>query len=196
MELDIFTEKLASSAPTPGGGGAAAAVASIATALAHMSLALGAGKPKYTDDEAEMRSLMSSLDAMRTEFLALIDADAAAFLPLAAAYKSSDPEQKETALRNAAEPPMRIMELCAQALPLISGAYEICPRLALSDAGCAAVCCRAALSAASLNVYANTSQMKDKQTAAELNARAAKLLESTCIADALYFAVRSALGGD
>lgn len=194
-QLDKFTEQLASSAPTPGGGGAAAAVAAISASLAQMSLNLAVGKSRYAEHEPELRALISELDKYRTELLSLIDADAAAFLPLSAAYKSSDPELKESALRAAAEPPLRMLGICAALVPLIVRAAELCPRLALSDAGCAAACCKAAGRAAALNVLANTHAMSDREYAAELTDNTAALLSALSAADDVYGAVFTALGG-
>lgn len=193
--LDKFTQALASSAPTPGGGGAAAAVGAIAAALAQMSLSLAAGKPKYAEHETRLRELISRLDSMREELLALIDRDAEAFLPLSNAYRSKDIEAKELALRNAAEPPLRMLELYALLCPLIKEAAELCPRLALSDAGCAAVCCRAAAEAAALNVLANTHAMADSECAGELTAKTAELLAAVQSADAIFAAVYAEFGG-
>ena len=48
--------------------------------------------------------------------------------------------------------------------------------MAVSDAGCAAALCKAALQAASLNVFINTKLMTDKTHAAALDAQADALL--------------------
>lgn len=195
QSLDKFTQALASSAPTPGGGGAAAAVGAIAAALAQMSLALAAGKPKYAQQEESLRSLISQLDAVRAELLELINADAEAFLPLSAAYRSKDPQEKERALRNAAEPPLRMLECCARLIPLLTETCELCPRLALSDVGCAAALCRAAAKAAELNVLANTHAMSDRDCAKELVRKTKGLLSEISTADDIFAAVETELGG-
>lgn len=60
----------------------------------------------------------------------------------------------------------------------------------ISDAGCGAVCCRAALEAASLNVFINTKSMKDRQYAEELNAQAdAMLAKYSSLAQEIYLQV-------
>ena len=65
-------------------------------------------------------------------------------------------------------------------------------RLAVSDAGCGAVCCKAALQAASLNVFINTKSLKNRDTAAELNTKANTMLDTYCAkADAIYNMVRA-----
>ena len=66
--------------------------------------------------------------------------------------------------------------------------------LAVSDAGCAAVLCKAALQAASLNVFINTKLMADRTRAAALDARADALLaEFVPRADETFTAVSGKL---
>ena len=66
--------------------------------------------------------------------------------------------------------------------------------LAVSDAGCAAVLCKAALQAASLNVFINTKLMADRTHAAALDARADALLaEFVPRADETFTAVSGTL---
>ena len=55
--------------------------------------------------------------------------------------------------------PLRIMELCVDALAAAGRLADIGSRLAVSDAGCAAAILGGALRAASLNVLVNTKAM-------------------------------------
>ena len=52
--------------------------------------------------------------------------------------------------------PLQIMEKCAEGIALAGHYAAKGSVLAVSDAGCAAVLCKAALQAASLNVFINT----------------------------------------
>ena len=81
-----FIEALASKEPTPGGGGASAYAGALASALASMVGNLTVGKKKYADVEKRVQSELLELADTRLRLLELIDADAAAFAPLAAAY--------------------------------------------------------------------------------------------------------------
>ena len=49
-------------------------------------VALTVGKPKYADVEPELLELMLDADDVRAQLLALVEADAKAFVPLSAAY--------------------------------------------------------------------------------------------------------------
>ena len=68
-------------------------------------------------------------------------------------------------------------------------------RLAVSDAGCAAVCCKAALQAASLNVFINTKSLKNREVAEEMNAKANGMLTKYCaLADEIFNTVKAGFG--
>ena len=71
-----FVEVLASNAPTPGGGGAAALVGAVGTALGNMVGSLTVGKKKYADVEEEILALKAKCDALQTELLNQVAADA------------------------------------------------------------------------------------------------------------------------
>ena len=81
-----FLAELAGKAPTPGGGGAAALVGAAGVALGNMVGNLTTGKKKYAAVEADIQGLNAKADVLRLELEALVQADAEAFAPLAAAY--------------------------------------------------------------------------------------------------------------
>ena len=183
MERDVrdFLSALASKAPAPGGGGAAALCGALGAALGNMVGNLTVGKKKYAGVEEEIKALNERAEALRGDFLALIDADAEAFEPLSRAYgiPKDDPgraEVMEAALMKAAQPPLKIMRRCADALELIAEYAAKGSALAVSDAGCAAALSRAALEAAALNVFVNTRLMKNRAAAEALNEEAGGLL--------------------
>ncbi len=195
-----FVEVLASSAPAPGGGGAAALVGAIGTALGNMVGSLTVGKKKYADVEAEIIALKASCDALQKQLLDQVEADEVNFLPLAKAYgiPKDDPNRDkvmEEATIIACGTPMKIMELCCQALDCIAVFAAKGSRLAVSDAGCGAVCCKAALQAASLNVFINTKSLKNRDTAEALNAKANAMLSKYCaMADEIFNTVKAGFG--
>ena len=197
--LREFTDELASNAPVPGGGGAAALVGAVGIALGDMVGELTTGKKKYADVEEDIQRLMAEAKAVKDEFIRLIDADAEAFAPLAKAYgiPKDDPERDkimEEALKNGAAVPMDIMRTCGKALDIIVEFAEKGSRLAISDAGCAAACCKAAIRAASLNVFINTKSMKDREFADQLNAEADELLAKyNQLADEVFDSVEGRL---
>ena len=193
-----FVAALASGAPTPGGGGAAALVGAVGTALGNMVGALTVGKKRYAGVEEEIRALMAECDSLQSALLDQVAADAECFAPLARAYSipKDDPDREaalEEATLNACTAPLEIMRLCARAIECAAQFAEKGSRLALSDAGCAAILCKAALQAASLNVFINTGALRDRTAADELNARANGYLAACERADAVFAQVRAAL---
>ena len=193
-----FADVLSSAAPTPGGGGAAALAGALGTALAHMVGALTVGKKKYAAVEDELRALMAECDDLQASLLDQIDADAACFAPLAAAYgiPKDDPNRAEIlekATLDACSAPIEIMRLCARAIDLAGVFAEKGSRLALSDAGCAAVLCKAAIQAASLNVFINTGALRDREKAQALNEQANACLAACDKADEIFALVRESL---
>lgn len=184
MEKNIekFLEALASSAPTPGGGGAAALCGALGIALGNMVGSLTLGKKKYADVQEDIAELNAKAETLRAGFVALVDADAEAFAPLSRAYSipkdaPARDEIMEPALLKAAEAPLEIMRKCAEALELISGYAAKGSALAISDAGCAAALCGAAMEAAALNVKINTKSMKNRAVADNINAEMNELLQ-------------------
>ena len=194
-----FVTVLASSAPVPGGGGAAALVGAVGTALGNMVGSLTVGKKKYAPVEEEILALKAKCDRLQQELLEQIAADAEGFAPLARAYGISkdDPDRGrilEEATVEACRVPVRIMELCGEALEAIAVFAAKGSRLAVSDAGCGAVCVKAALQAASLNVLINTKTMQDRRLAEELNGKCLAMLEKYCaLADAIFDEVKAGL---
>ncbi|MDR3316023.1 MAG: cyclodeaminase/cyclohydrolase family protein [Coriobacteriales bacterium] len=185
LSCEKFVAALASKAPVPGGGGAAALVGALGTALGNMVGSLTAGKPAYAAVEAEVIALKERADALQQRFILLVERDAKVFEPLARAYslpKTTEEEAKlaaevmEVNLRECAAVPLQIMEACGEALDLHEGFAAVGTPLALSDVGCGVACCKAALQAASLNVFINTKAMTDRTCAQEVNARANALL--------------------
>ena len=196
-----FTEELASPAPVPGGGGASALAAAIGVSLGDMVGELTVGKKKYANVEEEIQSLMARAQALRIRFLELVDADAAAFAPLAKAYgiPKEDPNRAqimEEALKTACSVPMDIMRACAEAIDIIEEFAAKGSKLAVSDAGCGAILCKAAMQAAALNVFINTKSMKDLSCKAALEEEADALLTKyTDLGDTIYESVANSLRG-
>ena len=200
-DLRAFNDALAAKDSVPGGGGASALVGAVGMALGNMVGNLTVGKPKYADVEDEAYALIKEGDELRIKLLDLIDGDAESFEPLSKAYgiPKDDPnrdEIMENALHAACDVPMDIMRTVARSIELLDRMSQIGSALAISDAGVGAVCAKAALQGASLNVYTNTKTMKDREYAKKLEDEADALLEKYCpMADKVYESVYNRLRG-
>ena len=192
-----FVEVLASDAPAPGGGGAAALVGAIGTALGNMVGSLTVGKKKYADVQDEILALKAKCDDLQKQLLDQVEADDKGFVPLAKAYgiPKDDPNRDkilEEATVTACAVPMHIMELCCESLDCIATFAAKGSRLAVSDAGCGATIVKAALQAASLNVFINTKTLQNRAVAEEMNAKCLGMLDKYGkLADEIFDTVKA-----
>lgn len=201
-----FLSALAGPAAAPGGGGVSALAGALGVALGNMVGSLTVGKPKYAAVEPEIRALNAQAESLRCQLEVLIQADAEAFAPVAAAYRM--PRLPRSRLRKRRRPwkllwrervqcRCRSWELSAQGIALAEQYAAKGSVLAVSDAGCAAVLCQTALRCGLLNLYANTKLMADRSRAKELNAQAETLLTAwTGRADRLWRQTAKDLGGE
>ena len=183
-----FIDELASAAPTPGGGGASAYAGALAAALASMVGNLTVGKKTYADVEDEVRASLARLDALRARLVALVDEDARAFEPLAAAYRLPKATPEEQAAKNAAlqqalvgasDVPLAIMRAVADVVDEADYLAHHGSKMARSDAGVAAAFARAASDGASLNIFINAASMDDAARAARYRGEAESLAART-----------------
>lgn len=194
-----FVETLASKEPVPGGGGASALVGAIGMALGNMVGSLTLGKKKYADVQDDIIALKAKAGALQQEFFTLTARDAEVFAILARAYglpKETAAEQAEktrvmeAALKECSEVPLQIMKRCCEAIELHRDFAAKGTAIAISDVGCGVVCCKAALQAASLNIFINTKMMLDRGFAEDINSQANAMLgEYGQLADDIYINV-------
>ena len=167
--------------PVPGGGGAAALVGAVGTALGAMAGNLTVGRKKYAAVEEDIRAAVKRAEALQKRLLELVEEDAAGFTPLSRAYAipKDDPSRGrvlEDATAAACRAPAEMMALCCASIELLEELLEKGSAGLVSDVGCGALCCAAALESASLNIFVNTQTLQDRSMAAHLDAQADTLL--------------------
>ena len=166
-----FLDSLAAGTPTPGGGSAAAQAGAMGAALVAMAARLTIGKKKYAKDEAQMNEILAQAERLRQDLSEAVEADAAAFEAVMAAFrlpKDSSEQQAhrlsaiEQATLHAAEMPLTV----AQKAVTVMGLAERCAALgnlnSISDAACAATLAHAALTSAGYNVRINVNGLSAK----------------------------------
>ncbi len=198
-----FVEALAAKQPYPGGGGAAALVAALGIALGDMVGSYTLGKKKYAYVEEAIVALKTRSAELEKELLFLVEEDARVFGPLAKAYGlPADTEEEKAAkavvmeqcLKDAVAVPLQIMQLSCEAIDIIAEFADKGSQLMISDAGCGATVCKAALEAAALNVYVNTKLMQDREYAEKINYAADEMIfDSTMKAELIYKGVKNNL---
>ncbi len=199
--INGFIDALASKAPTPGGGGASALIGAVGVALCSMVGNLTSGKKKYAAYQSDIERILERAEVSADHLLTLIEKDAEAFEPLAAAYKLplDAPDRDsilEATLVRAAEVPLEIMREVVAVTEMIEELRTKGSKLAISDVAVAATACRAAIEGAVMNVYINTKLMKDRERADVLNNEAAVLLsKSVTRLEAVYDEISEELRG-
>ena len=169
--IDVFLDELASKAATPGGGSAAAMMGAQSAALTSMVCNLTIGKVNYADVEADMKTLLVKSEDLRKELTTMIKADVEVFDKIMACYrlpKTTVEEQTirskkiQQVLKEATLVPLACVRACVDAINLSSIAADKGSLAVISDAGVAVMTAYAGLKSAALNVYINTSNIKDE----------------------------------
>jgi methenyltetrahydrofolate cyclohydrolase len=175
-----FLDELASGAPVPGGGAAAALEAALGAALVAMVCHLTIGKEKYRAYEQTMMEARATAEELRAQALALVAEDSASYSAVGAAYalpRGSDEEKAarqariQEALKGATDVPLRTVALAARVIELCAHIVDGANTNAISDVGVGALCARAALDGAALNVKINLALIKDEEFKAAMAAR-------------------------
>ncbi len=177
-----FAALLAAKTSVPGGGGAAAMAGALGTALGSMVGNFTVGKKKYAAYEEDIKAVLQKAETLRERLLELVNADAEAFEPLSRAYSipKDDPSRGpvlEEATLNACKAPVEMVERCCEAVELLEVMLEKGSVLLVSDAGCGALLCKAAMECAAMNVYINTGTLKDREAAADIEKKVDGLLK-------------------
>jgi glutamate formiminotransferase len=163
--VEPFLTQLEAPTAVPGGGSASAAAGAMAAGLAAMVAGMSRGKKAYAEFEAELSGALAKLRTLGEELKAAIDADAASYQAVVAAYKaqkSAGTEQAEAAagqvavaLRGAASVPLRVAGCAAEVKVLIEGLRtKTNPKMG-SDLTVAASLAKAAIEGALANVEIN-----------------------------------------
>lgn len=191
-----FVQAVATSDPIPGGGSVAALVGALGASLSTMVASLTLNSRKYIAVEAEMEKNIQEIRKIQEELVGLVQKDIDNFEPLAKLYKmkSDDPEEKkrireakQKALYEACLVPMEIIKKCGRAIELSQEFAVKGNKVVIADSGSSAVLCKAAMQAASFNIYINTNMMKDKELAHKINGETAqRIVYYGALADSVF----------
>jgi formiminotetrahydrofolate cyclodeaminase len=185
QSLSQFLDEVASRSPAPGGGSVAALSGALGTALVSMVCHLTIGKKKYADVQQEMETVLRQSEELRTSFSELVQEDTGAFDSVMKAFslpKETEEEKTkrvsaiEDATKKATLVPLKVMELCAEALSLTKIVAEKGNPNSISDAGVSALMLHAACEGAALNVRTNVGTLRDKPFIEETRAKTTMLL--------------------
>lgn len=178
--VEPFVEQLAAPTATPGGGSASAAAAAMAAGLAHMVASMSRGKKAYLQYESQLSAAIARLAPLREELKAAIDADAAAYNSVMAAYKqakaasdeSSGEALIEAGLKQATLVPLGVAERAREIAQIAQSLELITNPNMKSDLTTAVALARAAITGAMANVEINLASLKDRAFIADVRRRA------------------------
>jgi glutamate formiminotransferase / formiminotetrahydrofolate cyclodeaminase len=178
--VEPFLEQLAAPTAAPGGGCAAAATAAMSAALGSMVAGMSRGKKAYLQYERELSDALAELAELREQLKASIDADAASFNEVMAAFKKAKehPEAQsevEAATKKATLVPLVVAERAKAVAGIIESLRsKTNPRMA-SDLTVGALLARAAIDGALANVEINLGDIKDETFLADVRQRVTAL---------------------
>ncbi len=171
MDLRTFSNETASESVAPGGGSVAAYVGALGASLGTMVANLSSHRRVWDDRWAEFSEWAERGQRIKDGLLALVDEDTRSFNGIIAAVRMPKGTEAEKAARHeamqeatkyATEVPFRTMELALET-------FEVCKAMAekgnpnsARDAGVGALCARAAVHGAWLNVRINAGDIEDK----------------------------------
>jgi glutamate formiminotransferase/formiminotetrahydrofolate cyclodeaminase len=198
MPLREFADETASESPAPGGGSISAYVGALGASLATMVANLSSHKKGWDSRWKEFGDWADKGQRHKDELIRLVDADTRAFNAIMAAFGLSKgtPEEKavrqqaiQEATKTAIEVPFRVMEVAFASLELIKAMAEMGNPNSVSDAGVGALCARAAVLGAFMNVRINAAGYDDKQYVNDVLARGVKIQEATLRSEAEILAI-------
>ncbi|MBE7515249.1 MAG: glutamate formimidoyltransferase [Chloracidobacterium sp.] len=193
-----FADETASESPAPGGGSISAYLGALGASLATMVANLSAHKAGWDDRWEEFSEWAVKGQAIKDDLLALVDEDTDAFNRVMAAFglpKTTDDEKAaradaiQDATKFATEVPFRTMQRTMDSFEVIRAMAEHGNPNSVSDAGVGALCARAAVMGAYLNVKINAAGLKDRGYAADILARGADIERRAVTAESEILAI-------
>ncbi len=187
MSLSEFSSETASESPAPGGGSVSAYCGTLGISLATMVANLSSHKRGWDDRWEEFSTWAVKGESLRRQLLSLVDKDTAAFKKIMDAYgmpKGTEEEKNERsqaiadATKFAAQVPLEIAKLAHQSFDIIEAMVEKGNPNSITDAGVGALCARAAVKGAVMNVKINLKGFADKSFVEE-TLKTANNLESS-----------------
>lgn len=186
MTLTAFANETASESPAPGGGSISAYVGALGVSLATMVANLSAHKRGWDNRWEEFSDWADRGQQLNKQLLAMVDEDTNAFNKIMDAFKLPKGTEEEGAARSAAiqaatlyaiEVPFKVMELSLATFEVLKAMATVGNPNSVTDAGVGALCARAAVHGAFLNVKINAGGLKDKTAAEDFVTKGAAICE-------------------
>ncbi len=174
--VEPFIEQLAAPTAAPGGGSASAAAGAMAAALGSMVAGMSRGKKAFVKYELQLSDAIARLAEIREELKAAIDADAASFTKVMAAFKklkdNPDAQQEvDVAMKNATTIPLTVAERAREVGTILESLRPITNPKMASDLTVGVALAGAATQGALANVEINLGGLTDAAFVADVRKR-------------------------
>lgn len=185
-DLVAFADETASESPAPGGGSISAYVGALGASLATMVANLSSHKRGWDERWEEFSDAAERGQQIKDALLRTVDEDTDAFKLIMEAFglPKNTPEEKaarkaaiQAGTRRAIEVPFKVMKLAFDSLPLIKQMVETGNPNSVTDAGVGALCARAAVRGAFMNIQVNTAGFDDKAFADQVLSEGQKMAD-------------------
>jgi len=174
--VEPFVEQLSAPTAAPGGGSASAAAGAMAAGLGGMVAGMSRGKKAYVPYEAQLSEAIQRLAQIREELKASVDADAAAFYQVMAAFKrlKEHPEAQaevDAATKKATLVPLTVAERSREVRAILESLRGITNPKMASDVTTGIALANAAVEGALANLEINLAELGDAGFIGEVNKR-------------------------
>jgi glutamate formiminotransferase/formiminotetrahydrofolate cyclodeaminase len=188
MNLKQFARVTAADSATPGGGSISAYLGALGAALGGMVANLSSHKRGWDERWSWFSEWAQKAQVLQDRLLFLVDEDTRAFNAIMDAFGMPKNTTEEKIARTAAiqqatlhaiEIPYQVMQAAYEALPVLEAMVQEGNPNSVSDAGVGALCVRAAVQGAWMNVRINAADYKDKAALEELLAQGRHIADDT-----------------
>ncbi len=177
MSLREFSNETASESMAPGGGSISAYVGAMGVSLATMVANLSSHKRGWDDQWETFSDWAVKGQENKDALLKLVDEDTNSFNAIIAAFRlpkgnstelATRKDAIQSATRYAIEVPLQVMKESLKTFELIKAMAKIGNPNSITDAGVGALCARAAVHGAYMNVKVNTADLEDEKFVAKV----------------------------
>jgi len=186
LSCHAFANETASESPAPGGGSVSAYVGALGVALGTMVANLSAHKPGWDERWEEFSRWAEKGQQIKEELLWLVEEDTRAFNKIIEAFGLPSGSEQEKIEKNRAiqDATQYAIDIPYKTLLASFKIFELCEAMvktgnpnSISDAGVGALCARASMRGAYLNMKINATSLEDKKLSKQLLAEAEEYLK-------------------
>jgi len=184
-----FAEETASESMAPGGGSVAAYVGVLGVSLGTMVANLSAHKAGWDAQWESFSDWAVKGQKYKNDLLFLVDEDTQAFHKIIEGFRlpkttTEEIEIRKEAIENATkyatEIPYKVMKTAYNSIEVMLAMLQHGIQNSLSDGGVGVLCAKTAVTGAYFNVKINAKDIKDREFAKEILAKAANIYQKTC----------------